>query len=59
LYPAALTSIDHLVVLAKVRLKPMQYRPGLVGGFVVKTGLDLVRRFDACLAGPGPRSRAV
>jgi adenine-specific DNA-methyltransferase len=25
----------------KARLKPMQYRPGLINGFLAKTGLDL------------------
>jgi hypothetical protein len=25
----------------KARLRPMQYRPGLIDGFLAKTGLDL------------------
>lgn len=33
--------LDQLVVLIKTRLKPMQYRPSLIGGFLAKTGLDL------------------
>jgi hypothetical protein len=33
--------IDQLVVLIKTRLKPMQHRPGLIDGFLAKTGLDL------------------
>ena len=33
--------IDQLVVLVKARLKPMRYRPGLLDGFLAKTGLDL------------------
>jgi hypothetical protein len=32
--------IDQLVVLVRTRLKPMQYRPGLIEGFLAKTGLD-------------------
>jgi hypothetical protein len=28
-------------LLIKSRLKPMQYRPGLIDGFLAKTGLDL------------------
>ncbi len=33
--------IDQLAVLIKTRLKKMQYRPGLIDGYVAKTGLDL------------------
>ena len=33
--------IDQLAALIKARLKPMQYRPGLIDGFLAKTGLDL------------------
>jgi hypothetical protein len=33
--------IDQLVALIRSRLKPMQYRPGLIDGFLAKTGLDL------------------
>ena len=34
--------IDQLLVtLVKTRLKRMQYRPGLIEGFLAKTGLDL------------------
>src|SRR5205809_1030521 len=31
----------QLTALVKTRLKRMQYRPGLLDGFVAKTGLDL------------------
>jgi putative transposase len=34
-------SLDQLVVLVKTRLRRMQYRPGLIDGFLAKTGLDL------------------
>ena len=33
--------IDQLTTLVKTRLRPMQYRPGLIEGFLAKTGLDL------------------
>jgi hypothetical protein len=33
--------IDQLTTLVKTRLKRMQYRPGLLDGFLAKTGLDL------------------
>jgi hypothetical protein len=33
--------IDQLTALVKTRLTQMQYRPGLIDGFVAKTGLDL------------------
>ena len=33
--------IDQLAALVKTRLKRMQYRPGLIDGFLAKTGLDL------------------
>jgi putative transposase len=33
--------IDQLTALIKTRLRRMQYRPGLLDGFVAKTGLDL------------------
>jgi transposase len=33
--------IDQLVVLVKTRLRRMQHRPGLIDGFLAKTGLDL------------------
>lgn len=32
---------DQLTALVKTRLKCMQYRPGLIDGFLAKTGLDL------------------
>lgn len=32
-------SIDELTALVKNRLKPMQYRPGLLNGFIAETGL--------------------
>ena len=36
--------IDQLTTLVKTRLKRMQYRPGLIEGFLAKTGLDLSSR---------------
>ena len=33
--------LDQLAALVKTRLKRMQYRPGLIDGFLAKTGLDL------------------
>ncbi|MGH3222725.1 MAG: transposase, partial [Streptosporangiaceae bacterium] len=33
--------IDQLTALVKTRLRRMQYRPGLLEGFLAKTGLDL------------------
>jgi DDE superfamily endonuclease len=34
-------NIDQLAALVKTRLRRMQYRPGLLEGFLAKTGLDL------------------
>ena len=34
-------NISQLTALAKTRLKRMQYRPGLLDGFLAGTGLDL------------------
>ena len=34
-------NIDQLTALVKTRLRQMQYRPGLLEGFLAKTGLDL------------------
>jgi len=34
-------TVDELLGLIKTRLKRMQYRPGLIAGFLAKTGLDL------------------
>jgi putative transposase len=33
--------IDQLTTLVKTRLNKMQYRPGLLDGFLAKTRLDL------------------
>jgi putative transposase len=33
--------IDQLLMSIKARLKPMQYRRGLIDGFLARTGLDL------------------
>ena len=33
--------IDQLTALIKTRLRRMQYRPGLLDGFLAKTHLDL------------------
>ena len=34
-------NIDQLTALVKSRLRRMQYRPGLLDGFLAKTTLDL------------------
>ena len=34
-------NIDQLTVLAKIRLRRMQHRPGLLDSFLAKTRLDL------------------
>jgi len=34
-------NIDQLTALVKTRLRQMQYRPGLLEGFLAKTHLDL------------------
>jgi transposase len=34
-------NIDQLTALVKTRLRRMQYRPGLLEGFLAKSGLDL------------------
>ena len=34
-------NLSQLAALVKTRLKRMQYRPGLIDGFLAKTGLDL------------------
>jgi putative transposase len=34
-------NISQLTALVKTRLRRMQYRPGLLEGFIAKTGLDL------------------
>jgi hypothetical protein len=34
-------NLAQLTGLIKTRLKRMQYRPGLLGGFLASTGLDL------------------
>ena len=38
-FPPELTS--RVTALVKTRLKRMQYRPGLLEGFLAKSGLDL------------------
>jgi transposase len=35
-------NLSQLTALVKTRLKRMQYRPGLLDGFLASTGLDLV-----------------
>ncbi|WP_406471006.1 hypothetical protein [Streptomyces hirsutus] len=37
----AACTLDQLAALAKTRLKRMQYRPGLLDGFIAETGLIL------------------
>ena len=34
-------NLAQLTALIKTRLRRMQYRPGLLDGFLAKTGLDL------------------
>jgi hypothetical protein len=34
-------NVSQLTALVKTRLKRMQYRPGLLDGFLASTGLDL------------------
>jgi hypothetical protein len=34
-------NINQLTALVKTRLRQMQYQPGLLDGFLAKTGLDL------------------
>jgi len=34
-------NLSQLTALARTRLKRMQYRPGLINGYLAKTGLDL------------------
>ena len=34
-------TLTELTALVKTRLKKMQYRPGLLDGFLASTGLDL------------------
>ena len=36
--------IDQLTALVRTRLKRMQYRPGLISGFLAKTRLDFELR---------------
>ena len=40
-------NLAQLTALVKTRLKRMQYRPGLLGGFLASTGLDLTPFCDA------------
>ena len=35
----AACTLDQLAVIIRTRLKQMQYRPGLLGAFVTRTGL--------------------
>jgi hypothetical protein len=44
--------IDQLAALIKARLKPMQYRPGLLDGFLARTGLDLTPSVTSPIEGP-------
>jgi putative transposase len=37
----AACTVDALAELTRTRLKKMQYRPGLLGGFIAETGLTL------------------
>ena len=40
-------NIGQLTALVKSRLPRVQYRPGLLGGFLAKTGLDLTPMYPA------------
>ena len=40
-------NLAQLTALVKTRLRRMQYRPGLLGGFLVSTGPDLTPFLDA------------
>ena len=44
--------IGQLTALAKTRLKRMQYRPGLLDGFLAGTGLELIP-----FSNPGSKAR--
>lgn len=37
----AARNIDHLATVVRNRLKQIQYRPGLINGFLTQTGLTL------------------
>jgi hypothetical protein len=37
----AARDVDELAAIVKNRLKPIQYRPALTGGFLAQTGLTL------------------
>jgi hypothetical protein len=37
----AVSHVDDLATLIRSRLKPMQYRPALIDGFLAETGLTL------------------
>ena len=37
----AARNVDHLAAVVKNRLKRIQYRPELIGGFLAQTGLTL------------------
>jgi hypothetical protein len=41
LQPLTKQNIGQLTALVKIRLRRMQYRAGLLDGFLAKTGLDL------------------
>jgi hypothetical protein len=40
-------NLAQLTTLVKTRLRRMQYRPGILGGFLASTGLDLTPFLDA------------
>jgi putative transposase len=40
-------NLVQLTALVKTRLRRMQYRPGLLGGFLASTGLNLTPFCDA------------
>ena len=50
-------NIDQLTALIKTRLRRMQYRPGLLEGFLAKTGLDLGNFHNSRSLGDSLRTR--
>jgi DDE superfamily endonuclease len=46
-------NLSQLTVLVKTRLRRMQYRPGLLAGFLASTGLDLTPFVTPTIKDPG------
>jgi hypothetical protein len=47
--PSCLAAYPKLTALVKTRLKRMQYRPGLLDGFLAGTRLDLTPFFNSTI----------